>query len=238
MKSSSVFTWAEAGDFLIAPCFAWLWLLFFSYRSYLGGELHLQVVRGKVRGKGQKDLTSRRDCSCHRSPPTGQLLACHPPPGKSGENAKRRNVNKTHLVYQLHQATLHSSTGGMESLKHWPILKNQLNYWASKFGSTLNKPLDVQGQVWARRASRRRRPCSAGSPPGPPSPSQPALAACLQKAASQMEKCVIWFRFKTGCDHTQFVLNHAPQKIHMRCAQQYVTVRQSASVVWAHRLRN
>ena len=30
-------TWAEAGDFLIAPCLAWLWLLFFSYRSYLPG---------------------------------------------------------------------------------------------------------------------------------------------------------------------------------------------------------
>ena len=89
------------------------------------GNCTCRLFVGKCLAKGS--LTSRRDCSCHRSPPTGQLLACHPPPGRSRENAKRRNVNKTHLVYQLHQATLHSSTGGMESLKHWPILKSQLN---------------------------------------------------------------------------------------------------------------
>ena len=29
---------AAAGDFLMAPCLAWLWLLFFSYLSYLEAQ--------------------------------------------------------------------------------------------------------------------------------------------------------------------------------------------------------
>ena len=102
-----------------------------------------QVVCGKMKKainihtEWQRDLTSRRDCSCHRSPPAGQLSACHPPPSfrwdwELRENAKRISFNKTYLVYQLHQATLHSSTGSMESLKHGPVLQTRIKLSSMK----------------------------------------------------------------------------------------------------------
>ena len=48
------------------------------------------------------------------------------------ENAKRISFNKTYLVYQLHQATLHSSTGSMESLKHGPVLQTRIKLSSMK----------------------------------------------------------------------------------------------------------